>query len=74
MTITDRVVWQGLKILHTWKAGAALPAGLPVRQVASVCFAETGEVVPVSETGHAWTLPGGIQKRPRRQSRPWPAR
>ena len=59
MTITDRVVWQGLEILHTWKAGAALPAGLPVRQVSGVCFAETGEAVLVSENGHAWTLPGG---------------
>ena len=59
MTITDRVVWQGLEILHTWKAGAALPAGLPVRQVNGVCFAETGEAVLVSENGHAWTLPGG---------------
>ena len=59
MTITDRVVWQGLEILHTRKAGAALPAGLPVRQVSGVCFAETGEAVLASENGHAWTLPGG---------------
>ena len=59
MTIIDRVPWQGLEILHTWEAGTALPAGLPVRQVSGVCFTETGEVVLVSENGHAWTLPGG---------------
>ncbi len=59
MTITDSVLWQGLEILHTWEAGTALPASLPVRQVSGVCFTETGEVVLVSEDGHVWTLPGG---------------
>ena len=59
MTITEHVVWRGLEILHTWKAGIALPAGLPVRQVSGVCFTQAGEVVLVSEDGHAWTLPGG---------------
>ena len=59
MTITDHALWRGLEILHTWEAGSALPAGLPVRQVSGVCFAGAGEVVLVSEDGHAWTLPGG---------------
>ena len=59
MTVTDHVVWQGLEILHTWEAGTALPAGLPVRQVGGVCLTQAGEVVLVSTDGHAWTLPGG---------------
>ena len=59
MTITDSVPWRGLEILHTWEAGSAPPAGLPVLQVSGVCFTEAGEVVLVSEDRHAWTLPGG---------------